>query len=239
MIPFIRICHASDWHGRFPKSPMPHADIYVLTGDMWPDKWIGFAEMNNQESVDYQHEWFKKTFESPEELRERFFANPDAPVVYCRGNHCFIDPDPYIGGRIYSMGLEATRIDVDGVIFGGYRGTRFINNYFSDGRMDDLTLADKLADDLDVLVSHAPPYGVLDRVGFEKIGMSGLSKHIQKAAFKYLPLKLSLFGHIHCEFGSRRVADVLCVNSSVGWTLLEADEDGNFHISRQEMVYDV
>lgn len=60
----------------------------------------------------------------------------------------------------------------------------------------------KIPDDIDILVTHGPPYGIRDRVksnnkfGFECVGSRSLQQHALR-----LNLKLWVMGHIHESYG--------------------------------------
>lgn len=55
---------------------------------------------------------------------------------------------------------------------------------------------DLIPDGLDILVTHSPPYGILDNCPNGRVG----SKELHKAIFRVRP-RLCLFGHIHEQGG--------------------------------------
>ena len=62
---------------------------------------------------------------------------------------------------------------------------------------------------LDVLVTHGPPFGVLDRVwDGRRVGCEELARALER-----IRPRLHLFGHIHEAYGTRRENGVLSVNA--------------------------
>lgn len=71
---------------------------------------------------------------------------------------------------------------------------------------------DMIPDDTAILVTHGPPYDVLDRTLRGRfVGCPALRQRIGN-----LPqLRLHVFGHIHESHGTRRIGGVLHVNASI------------------------
>jgi Icc-related predicted phosphoesterase len=78
----------------------------------------------------------------------------------------------------------------------------------------------KIPDDTQILISHGPPYGILDvnkeeiysqPLGPEHLGCEELRKRISKLK----ALKLNVFGHIHSSSGVEIHDGVKFVNASV------------------------
>jgi Icc-related predicted phosphoesterase len=68
-----------------------------------------------------------------------------------------------------------------------------------------------IPDDTDILITHGPPYGILDRCPNENVGSKSLLNSIEKV----MP-EMVLFGHIH-EQGGKYVQEegVLYINGSI------------------------
>lgn len=212
----MRIVHFSDWHGN--KYDLPHADLYVCTGDMlknypdFDDEDLIFRIIPSRESTN-QRNHVRKHAGSYRNL----FANRDAPVVCVRGNHDFTDLADLFGGDVWEVTDDPARTTtVQGVKVGGCRGIPFIIGCWSDELMEDgrsckppvvrapvgdfRDVVAKVPDDLEILVTHAPPHGILDEFGQEHIGSTAIRSHINQQLFrsdKQLSLKAHLFGHIH------------------------------------------
>jgi Icc-related predicted phosphoesterase len=71
---------------------------------------------------------------------------------------------------------------------------------------------EKVPDDTDILITHSPPYGHLDRVilGNTSVGCEELKKRIDVVK----PI-ISCFGHIHEAYGKEKTKNTLFINSSV------------------------
>lgn len=59
-----------------------------------------------------------------------------------------------------------------------------------------------LPEKVDVLVTHMPPFGILDEVSREKLGVG--SKLLRKAVEKMKP-KIHIFGHIHESHSHKKI----------------------------------
>jgi Icc-related predicted phosphoesterase len=66
--------------------------------------------------------------------------------------------------------------------------------------------------DTDVVITHGPPYGVLDTT-VEYQGHTG-DRELLRAIRKVKP-KLHVFGHIHASYGVRRTTDTVFVNAAL------------------------
>jgi Icc-related predicted phosphoesterase len=87
--------------------------------------------------------------------------------------------------------LEDAIEDCDGVIIASISG----NSSISDA---------DIPEDIDIVVTHNPPYGILD----ENMGSVNILNFIMKAKPKY-----HLFGHIHSTEGQNvQFGDTKCIN---------------------------
>lgn len=138
--------------------------------------------------------------------------------IYVPGNHDFGAQRDY--GIVSSM-MESINVNflidkeliIDSVIFYGtpwcpqYGRWAFMppDNVIRDYR-------EKIPNDVNVLVSHSPPYSILDlTLSGEKAGCKYLYDKIKK-----LPnLKINCFGHIHEAYGQKKIDDVLFINAAI------------------------
>lgn len=115
--------------------------------------------------------------------------------------------------------LQDSSAEIDGLkIYGSPWQPRFFDWAFNLNR--GYELAEKWAmipDDVDVLITHGPPYGILDlvpRKGWdENTGCEELRKRVEQIA-AFGRLKLHVFGHIHCGYGIQEEFGVKFVNAS-------------------------
>lgn len=240
----MKICHFSDWHRNFRR--LPEADLYVCTGDMLPnfpllriqpDKWrreIVYWDPYSgtpQPSGYYMGRWIEREREEnlqrqwmmQQNFRREFLPDPDAPIVCVRGNHDFVAIADLFGGDVWEVDDDPTRTTtIGGLKIGGHRGVNWIGGEWQDEmrteQMDDL--AQKLPEDLDILITHAPPYGVLDFYG-DYLGSRGLRRYINKRGYSPKDLKAHCFGHIHEGAGQKKLGDVIFSNGSLGYNLFE------------------
>ncbi len=152
----------------------------------------------------------------------RWFASPGAPVANVRGNHCFVNTGRMFGGEVWEVTEDASLTwEFGGLKFGGIRGINYIAGEWSD-ELDDLQWRirmDTIPNDIDVLLSHAPPRGILDKA-FEHYGSDALRSYVTKRAYahedeqRYPPLKAHFFGHIHEAKGSEIIEGTLFANAA-------------------------
>lgn len=112
--------------------------------------------------------------------------------------------------------LEDSGVEIEGVKFWGMPWTpRFYNWAFMTWTREEAAeKAAMIPEDTEVLISHGPPFGILDTVdrGGYQVGCYQLAERIQE-----LPnLKVHAFGHIHEEYGSAITSgiDAVYINAS-------------------------
>lgn len=116
--------------------------------------------------------------------------------------------------------LEDSGVTIDGIKFWGSPvQPEFFNWAFNRDENRIKPHWDAIPEDTNVLVTHGPMRGVLDRAprdprgkGFEYAGCEYM-KHVIETKLK--KLKLHCFGHIHAEYGSALIDGVMHVNCSL------------------------
>lgn len=212
------LIHSSDWHGKTFK--LPWADIYTFTGDMFEDYFIG-GKPQKEKSRQIQ----ESHLDVIGNLRDAYLTNKDAPVIICRGNHCFTDYEHRFGGEVYSIDTEPKSFKVKGITFGGVRGHPYIGPGHSDGIKDTFKLFKNMPSNIEVMLTHAPPYSILDSAFYCNIGMKGYLDYIK--SYKSNNIKLGLFGHVHEGFGEEFIYNKLFSNASEGYRILKRKELNN------------
>lgn len=220
------VCHFSDWHGSWRQLPI--ADIYVCTGDMFrnyptvlPD---GSKSIDPTREAACQKEWILMQGDM-----RRYLGNYSAPVICVRGNHDYVDLSNVFGGEVWEVDLDPARtVDIDGRRFGGMRGIPYIAGEWNDEERE-WELWHRQANiprDIDVLVTHVPPYQVLDLApNFVNYGSKEVRSYVDcRAAYAAYagakPLRAHFFGHIH-KVSSCRLGDTLYSNAATGYVLHE------------------
>jgi len=112
--------------------------------------------------------------------------------------------------------LEEEEVVIEGIKFWGSPYTpEFFDWAYMYNREDGERRWMGIPDDADVLITHGPPYGIMDNVQpfdryqFDHAGCSALLEKI-----KEVKPKIHAFGHIHGSYGTERIADTLFINAS-------------------------
>lgn len=197
----MKILHSSDLHGSYKRLIVEHAttgfDLWLDTGDLLPNfgrKRSGRIEAELE--VSHQNKWLVYKNLIPrlaEWLRGR-------PAVLLPGNHDFLRLAPRLraaGASAFEVGPDG--IDVAGIRWAGFREVPFIKGEWPGEREDfaSLIARTQLASPR-VLVTHAPPSGMLDEEGG---GVPGLIESLDSRPHG---IHAHFFGHVHREGGNCR-----------------------------------
>lgn len=198
----INIFHASDLHGQLhylsEVNFAKEADVFLLTGDMFPNKPDSYRNIIRSQEEIFQENWFHTT--ASKDISAFKAVVGDRPVFYVNGNHDFVD----IGLMLNQAGFrnviainQHNNVEFGGLKFAGFGHIPYIRGVWNDelqykelSDIVDQTLALKP----DVLVTHAPPYGILDEI--EGYGIRPLSMMIQYHP-EQITFKHHFFGHCH------------------------------------------
>lgn len=194
----------SDTHAKYNKLQIPECDLLISAGDysfvgekhIVKDfhEWLDVQPATHVISVQGNHEkWVEKNWEQAKQL-----VNQVAPAVH------FVDE----GG-----------VEIDGVKIWCSAITPWFYDWAwnrSGKQLEDHWK--RIPEDIDILVTHGPPYGILDTVYFpdgmtpkEQVGCYRLADRIKQLK----KLKLHVFGHIHGSSGEAYVDGVKYVNASI------------------------
>lgn len=181
----MKILHISDTHGCHHRMrDLPEADMIVHSGDF---------TMNGspQETIDFL----------------KWFSGLDYPdKIFIAGNHdsCLYKAsiDGLAGDVHYlcNSGLELHGIKFYGV-------PMFIEDCASGRQKGNYA---KIPVDTDILITHAPPFGILDFDGSVNYG----SKELFSRIFVIKP-HLHIFGHIHFGHGIKSLSGITFSNGSI------------------------
>ena len=191
----MKICAISDLHGTFPKS-VPDCDLLIVAGDVCPDIFPGRQYARNYPTV--QLEWFEDVFVPWVQKQPCEFA------VSTWGNHDFCG---HLKPNAEYRGLDVIS---DGPVM--VNGVKLWLTPWSNSFMDWAWMKPheelaqvyaKIPEDVDILVSHQPPYGYgdlypnLDTGKLEHIGSSELLYAIERTRPSHV-----VCGHLHGGHGS-------------------------------------
>jgi Icc-related predicted phosphoesterase len=201
----MKLVSISDTHCRLRKMTIPDGDVLLHSGDL---TFQGDIAEISQELREF------------ERLKSRF-----KNIVLICGNHDWLgERNPTLMRQMCDdVGvtyLQDEAIVVDGInIYGSPWQPEFCRWAFNLPR--GAALKDKwdaIPQDTDVLLTHGPPYGVLDGVQrfgsngwyIEKVGCEDLVKKVLT-----LPkLKIHQFGHIHSGYGTYKFNNINFINAS-------------------------
>lgn len=196
-----RIVCVSDTHNCNERIEVPDGEILIHAGDA--------TTVGTKEQIGRFNDWFASL--------------PHPHKVFVAGNHDWLfERDNGSARRLLDPGivyLQDSSTVIDGLkIYGSPWQPRFFDWAFNLNRGQEM--AEKWAmipDDIDILITHGPPYGILDlvpRSGWdENTGCEELRKRVEEIT-KVGSLKLHVFGHIHCGHGVHDEFGVKFVNAS-------------------------
>lgn len=230
----MRIAAISDIHGRIRDLECPEGvDVIIIAGDICPD----FPN----DPVNLQAKWLKTKFAAM--LHDFVESNPYVTIYMTWGNHdwtqamlreiedswpanvyCVVDAWVPIGGKKVWFSPWVQKL-------GGWAWNQSDTKAFE--------RYSKIPDDIDIIVSHAPPYGAGDSIAASRFKYGLISEpndHIGSWelsfwARKNKNLQLIICGHIHEDRGTHQLEHIKVVNvASVDeayeryperWTILE------------------
>lgn len=180
----MKILHLSDTHGYHRKlKDLPEADVVVHSGD------ITMAG-SDDEVTDFIR-WFDSL--------------PYRHKIFIAGNHDACLYEGHVGKLSSNIHyLRNSGVEIDGVKFYGI--PLFMEDYMYETQ-DEFYL--RIPSDTDVLITHAPAYGMLD-LGYMHQGSKAL-----REAISSLRLHTHLFGHIHDNPGMETINGVVFSNASI------------------------
>jgi Icc-related predicted phosphoesterase len=198
----MKLGHVSDLHGRYQMlEDVEMPDAWVITGDFFPNKGRGPAgRIERDAEVDHQLRWWRH--KGPSIMRRL----GGRPVLWVGGNHDFVNLAALLRVSQYEGGafdVADKAVDLGGHRFAGFREVPYMNGEWV-GEAHDLSEAVSRAMDADptVLLTHAPPAGILDDDGMGTMGHGGGVSPLT-SALTWLPHRIvaHLFGHIHAHGG--------------------------------------
>lgn len=189
----MRIVVVSDTHNFHHRIAIPGGDVLVHCGDM-----LGRGSLAELEAFD------------------RFLAGlPHRHKIVIAGNHdwCFERQPKEARSRVrHATYLQDESVVIEGVKFYGSPWQPwFLDWAFNLERGEPLRRVwASIPEDTNVLVTHGPPQGILDRTTRgEPVGCEALRARVEE-----LETPLHLFGHIHEGYGTERRGKTLFVNAS-------------------------
>jgi Icc-related predicted phosphoesterase len=203
----MKIVAISDVHAKWQKLQIPECDILISAGDYSFrgekhlvknfHEWLNKQEAGYIISVQGNHEtWVEQNFQEAKELAEKV----------CPGVH-FIDEGlvEIEGIKIWCSAIQPW---FHNWAWNRHRGAEIKRHW------------DLIPVDTNILVTHGPPYGVLDEVvradgsSYNPPNLAGCEE-LAKKILDLKQLDLHFFGHIHCGAGQKHVNGVSYYNASI------------------------
>ena len=221
----MKICCLSDLHGHYHYPELEEyinkSDVVVIAGD--------FSETyfsNNRSKIRWE-----RTYSRFENDTLEFLKSIRRPIVLVAGNHDYLldrgkNPNAYYYEQLLKEipdlhYLNNSAVEVERKIFFGNPWTPFFLDWAFNYSPNEVEHEEQFnrgflgcPDEVDVIVSHGPPKGILDEtVDFQNVGCPYLRKVLDER--KYKNLKAVVFGHIHHSYGDRELDGVKFVNASI------------------------
>lgn len=189
-----RVVFVSDLHTK--DIDPPEGDLLINCGD-WT--FVGKAS-----EVNWSHGWLTRQ------------ANRYKAVVWVAGNHDFDAEEwgPRIAEETGTIYLESTGCEVLGLKIWGspYTPTFYDWHFMADRGNDIRKIWKQIPEGLDILITHGPPYGILDSSPgiCGNVGCWDLLDIVRRQKPKY-----HCFGHIHGGYGTKVVGDTTFINCAI------------------------
>lgn len=189
----MKIVFISDTHGQHKALNLPEGDILIHSGD--------FSRSSTIEELKSFNEWLG--------------ILPYKYKILIAGNHDLVlERFPELSGTIITNAiyLEDSEIIIEGLkIWGSPVTPNFYDWAFMKER--GLELQEhwkKVPSKVDILITHGPPYGILDKTfDGDFAGCEALLEVVKK-----IKPKIHVFGHIHEGYGIKRELGTTFINTS-------------------------
>jgi len=194
----MRLVCISDIHNKISKLNLPDGDLLCIAGDLTGrGSLVEFASFNNDLG----------------KIKNKYKHG----VLLIYGNHDLL-PEKDFGLAKSTLTnvnhiLHENEVTIDGIKFWGSPfSPRFYNWAFNVDRGPKIKEHwDRIPNDVDVLITHGPPYGILDDADLfnTKLGC----KDLLDAVLRVKP-KVHMFGHIHGGYGIKDFHGITFINAS-------------------------
>jgi Icc-related predicted phosphoesterase len=190
----VIIVAMSDSHGNHRDVHVPECDILIHAGDI--------SNFNKSEHYDDFFPWFSS---QPAKHKILIGGNHD-DILDSQAKWVFLSRFPDI---IY---LDGDMVELGGLrIWGSPIQPRPFKMAFCREREERSLVWKRLPSDIDIVVSHCPPFGFLDK----NVEGNSVGCDVLRDAIALKRPKLSLFGHIHEAYGITSNGETVFANCSV------------------------
>ena len=192
----MRLVIISDTHGQHDSLTLPEGDMLLHCGD--------FSTRGSLNEFISFFGWFKN---QPFKHKVFIAGNHDGSLELDRNFALSLIKDTHV---VY---LENSLVELEGLKIYGSPVTPLYGNWaFMKNRGKDIRRYWQfIPQDLDILITHGPPYGILD---FTARGVHAGCEDLEDIVGRVKP-KLHLFGHIHEQAGQEVKGETTFINASV------------------------
>lgn len=210
----MKIVAISDTHGKHQNLILPEGDMLIHAGDV--------SSMGKEFEIKDFLDWFSKT--------------DFTYKILIAGNHDFYFEKIAFNETILNqlipsniIYLNDSGVEIEGFrIWGSPIQPWFYNWAFNRYRGEDIKKHwNKIPQNTDILITHGPAYGILDKTTRnDNVGCEDLLEKI-----KEVKPKLHICGHIHEAYGYIKESDTEFINASV--------LDENYNLRNQPVVIEI
>lgn len=206
-----RLVCTSDMHGKLSSIKIPEGDVLVLAGDILKNFYMGAPDKDASRQL-----------RALEDFLGFLDRTSFKKVVMIAGNHDWVfqlrneDARKIVAMHPKTIYLQDEGATVEGLKFwGSPHQPEFCDWAFNEPR-DGKALAQawsQIPEGLDVLVTHGPPFGIMDSsptVNCHEVGCRLLLERIQAVKPRW-----SVFGHIHGAYGRKKIGETEFLNVSL------------------------
>lgn len=190
----MKIVCISDTHGGHHKMDIPEGDILIHAGDL--------SSRGTAKEIRRFNNWLEKL--------------PHPHKIVVAGNHDFLfEEQPEEAQALLSNAtyLEDSSIVIEGIkIWGSPITPWFFDWAFNRHRGEEIKAYwEKIPQDTDILITHGPPFGILDlTIHGQQVGCEELLTIVKK-----IQPRLHIFGHIHEAHGTIHEENTQYINASM------------------------
>lgn len=190
----------SDTHNLLNEIVVPKSDLLIHCGDL-----TSRGTMSE----------FQKELNILGEITKRFKYG----CVAVHGNHDFVAERQNtlikeMGEKLNIHFLNSEAIEVNGYKFYGSPYTPRFGRwaFMKDHGYSMYYEWEKIPEDTEILITHGPPWGILDETGYgDHVGCEELRSKLKDLN----KLKLSCYGHIHEQYGIVQIGNIKFINASI------------------------
>lgn len=199
----MRLVVTSDCHGRLSQARIPQGDVLILAGDI-------LANRSGDPDTDAAFQ-----LNAIRELDAYCGTLGFKHVLLIAGNHDWVferyrEAHHVLKHIVY---LEDSGTEIEGVKFWGSPHQPWFYDWAFNHPRKGAALAhywSLIPDDTDVLITHGPPYGILD-LPFGRGEPAGCELLLTRV--REVNPRVHIFGHIHGSYGTKRIGETLFLNA--------------------------